>query len=975
VPPTPPQKKPDRHYDFRRTNVVFALSSLALLAISLLMVMMDFGRPWKRYQAEFRDLERASFVAKLEVERESLNNDSVATVQAETAAEQARLVERQGDIAALEDEIATLDKRVFESDKRMRSTKSRLDAAKYEYDVALQRGSGVDAALAKADDLTSRWIEYTKETEAYIDERQIRRDSLAAEHEALEASEDRLAVLRSAMNGLEIQLSTVEKNLDYFMLNAPLMDFLAPSMQIEQVIVSGLYHDIKFAKIDRVDRCVTCHVPVARAGFDGEGWEQPYRSHPRLDLFVADSSPHPYGQFGCTGCHGGLDRATDFSRAGHTPGSEVQLADWKNEYSWKPAKFLEAPIRALHLSESGCLSCHADEVWTPGSTTLEVGRQIINKAGCHGCHRIGYEAFRDVPRVGPDLLKVAGKLDDGWAAKWVEAPREFRSTTWMPHFFYQENIEGELNEARQRAEIESIVDFLWSVSEEEEYPDPPAGDATRGEGLFFSVGCTGCHIVDGEAKRSDYVDKLNRLHGPNLTGVGSKTSPGWLFAWVKNPKEYRPDSPMPNLRLTDREAADVVAFLVQQRNPAFEGLGRESVDPEVRAELLGGYLRNQMTIEQSEVRLAEMSAEEQSIELGSQSVAKYGCYSCHAIAGFEDTQPIGVELTEEASKPIHLFDFGHLHDLSHTHLDWLSQKIQHPRSFDHGKELVLNYNELTRMPDFGFTDEERDLVLTNVLGFTKESVREEFKAARGERGEKLAAGRRLVTRYNCQGCHLIEEVGHAIKEALLDENNLPPNLAAQGARTQAGWLFEYLHDPGKVRLRPWLEVRMPTFDFSDEEANSIVAYFATLDGRTPFASTPESGSTRSLAVGEEVFKMLQCAKCHPAGGETSSSEASAGELAPALTLAVARLRHDWVDDWIKDPQRWIPGTKMPTNFPANPDGSFSSPLGIGINQATFAGEKRRMMRHFSSEEELNEYLGDVDSVTAALRDHLWTLSE
>ena len=121
--------------------------------------------------------------------------------------------------------------------------------------------------------------------------------------------------------------------------------------------------------------------------------------------------------------------------------------------------------------------------------------------------------------------------------------------------------------------------------------------------------------------------------------------------------------------------------------------------------------------------------------------------------------------------------------------------------------------------------------------------------------------------------------------------------------------------------------------------------------------------------------MLQCAKCHPAGGETSSGEAGAGELAPALTLAVVRLRHDWVDDWIKDPQRWIPGTKMPTNFPANPDGSFSSPLGIGINQATFAGEKRRMMRHFSSEEELNEYLGDVDSVTAALRDYLWTLSE
>ena len=48
--PTPPEKKPDRHYDFRSTNVVFALSSLALLAVTLFMVMADFGRPWKRVQ-------------------------------------------------------------------------------------------------------------------------------------------------------------------------------------------------------------------------------------------------------------------------------------------------------------------------------------------------------------------------------------------------------------------------------------------------------------------------------------------------------------------------------------------------------------------------------------------------------------------------------------------------------------------------------------------------------------------------------------------------------------------------------------------------------------------------------------------------------------------------------------------------------------------------------------------------------------
>ena len=121
--------------------------------------------------------------------------------------------------------------------------------------------------------------------------------------------------------------------------------------------------------------------------------------------------------------------------------------------------------------------------------------------------------------------------------------------------------------------------------------------------------------------------------------------------------------------------------------------------------------------------------------------------------------------------------------------------------------------------------------------------------------------------------------------------------------------------------------------------------------------------------------MLQCAKCHPAGDAAVADAGGAvGELAPSLLLANGRLRHDWVASWIKDPQGWIPGTKMPTNFPVDREGEFTSPLAMAINQATYSGEKRRLMRYFSSEEELNDYLTDVDSVAQALRDHIWTLS-
>ncbi len=971
---SPPERKPDRIYDFRKTNKVFAFSALAFLAITLLMVMNDFGRPWKRTQAEFRGLERAAITADLEAEKAAIDQQQMAAVQAEIEAEQASLATAEGEMDALREELAIHERSVFEDDKTMRAYKSQLDAAKYELDAAINQDGDIEAAEARVEELTANWIEYTKLVQRAQTERDRVQSEIDSRQAALNASRKKLDDLNGALSGLELRLSTVEKNLDYFLLNAPLMDFLAPSLQIEQVVLKGLYHDINFAKIDRVDRCVTCHLASARQGFDGEQWEPPFRSHPRLDLFVADSSPHPYGQFGCTSCHAGLDRATDFARAGHSPVDEVQKAQWVADYDWEAQKYLETPIKPPHLSESGCISCHSDEVWTPQSQVVDLGRQVIVKAGCYGCHRIGYEAFENMPRIGPDLRKVASKLEPAFASKWLEAPRDFRPTTWMPHFFYQENIAGDLNLARQRAEIEAITDFLWDISDRPEYPPAPSGNAQRGEQLFYEVGCAGCHLVDPDAKREDYLDSLYSLHGPNLAGVGSKTDAGWMYAWIKNPKQYREDTSMPNLRLTDREAADIVAFLGDQRQPGYDSLEREPVDAAVRQELVESYFRTTMTIEQSAERASAMSAEEQSVYLGEQTVAKYGCFSCHTITGYEDMKPIGVELTEEASKPLHLFDFGHQHDLPHTHQAWLGQKIQHPRSFDHGKELVLNYDELSRMPDFGFTDRERDVVLANVLGFTKESVLEERKAGQGERGEKLGAGRKLVTRYNCQGCHMVEGKGQAIRPFLLDENNLPPDLAALGHRVQSDWLFEFLGDPSTVRTRPWLQARMPTFEFSDEEANTLVEYFAAADHRSAFAYDPEPGPERERVVGEQVFNMLQCAKCHPSGpGAAAAAGAADSELAPSLLLAVERLRHDWVPEWIKDPQSFIPGTKMPTNFPLQ-NGEYQSFVDQAINQPTYAAEKARMLRYFDSEEDLLAYLNDVDAVSRALRDYIWTLS-
>jgi mono/diheme cytochrome c family protein len=201
---------------------------------------------------------------------------------------------------------------------------------------------------------------------------------------------------------------------------------------------------------------------------------------------------------------------------------------------------------------------------------------------------------------------------------------------------------------------------------------------------------------------------------------------------------------------------------------------------------------------------------------------------------------------------------------------------------------------------------------------------------------------------------------------------LPPNLAAEGARVQADWLWSYLHDPSRVSMRPWLTVRMPTFGFTDDQANTVLNYFAAREERHPFVSEPPAPDSRSLAVGGVVFGMLQCARCHPT--TTPTGQAAAADLAPSLLLAHDRLRYDWVPDWIRNPQGWVPGTRMPNFFPETKPGELMSPVPAMLNAPVFSAQKRQLLGYFSSEAEMNAWLGDVGKVTTALTDHIWAIS-
>ena len=140
----------------------------------------------------------------------------------------------------------------------------------------------------------------------------------------------------------------------------------------------------------------------------------------------------------------------------------------------------------------------------------------------------------------------------------------------------------------------------------------------------------------------------------------------------------------------------------------------------------------------------------------------------------------------------------------------------------------------------------------------------------------------------------------------------PPILDGEGAKVHEEWLHGFLQKP--VTIRPWLAVRMPTFGLSDEEASTLVQYFAFLAHQEisyQGAEIPET-TPEKLQAGKLLFEKLQCAKCH----EVNANSAAMGTsfLAPDLTLAKKRLKPDWTKNWLRDPQTVQEGTMMPTFF-------------------------------------------------------------
>jgi cytochrome c2 len=589
-----------------------------------------------------------------------------------------------------------------------------------------------------------------------------------------------------------------------------------------------------------------------------------------------------------------------------------------------------------------------------------------------------HSLMQDMKKIGPNLKDVRLKLNKNWIPVWLKKPTDFRPTTKMPNFRLTDH------------QIQAISAYIWQTAFTDPLPKHKPGNAAHGQELFESRGCLACHSIgEGDQMKGG-------IFAANLTRVGEKANYDYLVRWIHNARERtRPYCPYEKKDIGPEDYAKKnLPYQWDLAHSKCPNDGHElqvqnmTVMPSLRlrpedAEDIATYLISQKKQEPSAYADAAFMDDPNLKEEGKKWVRFYGCGGCHEISGMEDEGRIGTELTFEGSKPIERLDFAlstepaqrggkdsepikDKEDLArlpdgpaekpwYDHKGFFEHKLAEPNVYDLGKEK--GETEKLRMPNVHLTKEEVLDLTTFLMGSQETSLPASYQYKPGDARHDIQEGWWVVVKYNCMACHQIIPGQRTILMTLPQyqdaQEQLPPKLLTEGARVDPEWLRKFLSNPSlsttdtdRNGVRPYLKVRMPTFSFSDNELRKLVRFFEALS-QQPLPYIPEQVPTltaKETDMARSLFSSTAapCLKCHATGDPSHDKIATA----PNFLLAKERLKPDWVERWITDPQAVSPGTSMPSGLfkQQNNQWVFAGPTPPTFNG--YDGDHRKLLTDY-----------------------------
>jgi cbb3-type cytochrome oxidase cytochrome c subunit len=642
-----------------------------------------------------------------------------------------------------------------------------------------------------------------------------------------------------------------------------------------------------------------------------------------------------YRQRGCVGCHRfeGYDKEPEdlLSIA-----QQVKQLDQQKTQNLKQAAYLMKQADAAATNEE---ANHLNDQ----AVALKVENSKLDLRIVQ-LDRTSKSLLQDEKKVGPNLKDVRLKLNKNWIPVWLKKPTDFRSTTKMPNF--------RLNDEQVR----SISAFIWQSGLTDPVAKHKPGNAAHGKELFETRGCLACHSI-GEGS-----ELQGGTFAANLTRVGEKDNYDYLARWVHNARERtRPYCMYEKKDIGPEDYAKKgLPYVFDLEHSRCPNDGHElqvqnmTVMPSLRlspqdAEDVASYLVTLKKKDASSYADASFMDDPALKEEGKRWVKFFGCAGCHEISGLEDEGRIGTELTFEGSKPIERLDFalltesaqrgGHepitdAEDLArlpegpakapwYDHKGFFEHKLAEPNIWDQGK--IKPEEEKLRMPNLHLAKEQVQALTTFLMGSQEASLPPSYQYRPLDYRRDIQEGWWVIAKYNCMGCH---QFIPGQKTALMTmaryqdvQEQLPPKLLTEGARVDPAWLLRFLKNPAlsdtdtnRNGVRPYLQVHMPTFSFSENELGKLVRFFQALS-RQPFPYIPDQAPTLTAKETEMARSLFSspaapCLKCHATGDPAHDRTATA----PNFLQAKERLKPDWVERWIIDPQAIAPGTSMPSGL-------------------------------------------------------------
>lgn len=511
-------------------------------------------------------------------------------------------------------------------------------------------------------------------------------------------------------------------------------------------------------------------------------------------------------------------------------------------FSGRPDPGRPRAARAL-----GLLVLALSIAWTaraPWAATGDPQRaELLFRRYCAVCHGHGGGGDgpnapyleEDRPRDLTDARYVVKLSDEHLYRVIQEGGRAIQGSRFMPPW----------GRTLSPSQIRDLVAYTRTLAERAARPLDPAAGARAGATLVRELGCPACHQIG---------DLPSIAVAPDLSAEGSRVQRAWLVRFLRAPHAVRPagyhplsKSRMPDLGLSDEEAASLAEYLLTRRDGALEA-GPESTQAMVQGGLdlfrqyacrachsrdgSGGragpdlsaiaqrlkprWVMRFIQDPQAADPLSPMphlgvgeeaaraitrflfggrfpqpdpAPDAAAVPRGRTLFKAFGCAGCHGGERDAANGRVGPDLTGAGDK---------------LRPEWLSDFLRRPSP--------IRPWLTARMPDFRLTEAETRALVGFISDLTERAApplpeRLRFSGSISE--VNVQAGRRLVSRdfLSCSSCHVGEERPEGPPEGWA------PDLRTSARRLKPDWIVRWLQDP--QRLAPG--TKMPSF-FTDESS-------------------------------------------------------------------------------------------------------------------------------------------------------------